>query len=602
MDDMNFLKRIAGIVNSGQSRALAVTGNIGDMFFFECQGYIPLLSLLKAKYGPVDGRIVLAYRLSGTIQFLKDGDKYLVRDAYDAMAGGGTRREKAIRKLAGVRDEADDEQPMSSFDGIVRESVASPTTAMEFLRQLCLASRTVGDGGRPLLEKNLVIIIEGADMLIPQGEISRLSEADRKRIAIFRDWFSDPGFLNGNDSVILMTESRSRLNEQIARMPQLLEVEIPSPDVQQRLQFVNWFMEKQPEGSKPKIWSNAGELADHTAGLSIHALMQLLKGSAYRGEAIQPADVVAKVEEFLKSQLGEDVVEFKRPSHTLGDVMGNMRLKKFLNEAFIPRLKRTGKGSISGATVCGATRSGKTFIFEAVAFMTGRAVIVLKGVRSKWYGDTDAIFERLRRFLEALGNVLVFVDEADTTFGGFGPDVHETERRLTGKFQNMMSDTKLRGKVVWLLMTARIHLLPLDIRSPGRAGDYIIPIFDPRDGDLKDFLTWMLAPVCDKPGELAAGLMDRMKGYTAGAISSLRDELIGSVPEGCGKLPEEQILKIIGDRIPQNTGVTRRIQELHALLNCTHLQLMPEGITQENLEEHRDGWTKELAFLERAAL
>ena len=62
---------------------------------------------------------------------------------------------------------------------------------------------------------------------------------------------------------------------------------------------------------------------------------------------------------------------------------------------------------------------------------------------------------------------------------GVGADAHSTERRLTGKIQAMMSDPRLRGRVTWLLMTARIHLLSPDIRRPGRVGDLIIPVLDP---------------------------------------------------------------------------------------------------------------------------
>ena len=86
--------------------------------------------------------------------------------------------------------------------------------------------------------------------------------------------------------------------------------------------------------------------------------------------------------------------------------------------------------------------------------------------------------------------MLIFVDEADTQFGGVGADAHETERRLTGKIQAMMSDPALRGRVVWLLITARIHRLSPDIRRPGRAGDLIIPILDPEGPDRREFIAW----------------------------------------------------------------------------------------------------------------
>ena len=95
-------------------------------------------------------------------------------------------------------------------------------------------------------------------------------------------------------------------------------------------------------------------------------------------------------------------------------------------------------------------------------------MLVLKNIRSQWFGQTDVIFERLRRVLEhGVEKGGDFVDEADTQFGGVGAETHATERRLTGKIQAMMSDPKLRGKVMWLLMTTRIHLSVPDIRRPG---------------------------------------------------------------------------------------------------------------------------------------
>ena len=109
----------------------------------------------------------------------------------------------------------------------------------------------------------------------------------------------------------------------------------------------------------------------------------------------------------------------------------------------------------------------------------GIVVLVLKNIRSKWFGGTDILFERLRRIIYALDKSMIFVDEADTQFGGVGEDAHATERRLTGKVQAMMSDPALRGKASWLLITARIHLLSADIRRPGRAGSLIIPLLDP---------------------------------------------------------------------------------------------------------------------------
>jgi len=137
----------------------------------------------------------------------------------------------------------------------------------------------------------------------------------------------------------------------------------------------------------------------------MHALRQLLIKACHLDKKVQPADVIHHVEEYIKSQLGEDVVEFKKPEHSLKDVVGFQNLKKFLNKEFIPRLKSTGPGALPGAAVCGAIGGGKTFVFEAVAAEAGMIVLVLKNIRSSLFGGTDILFERLRRVLISLSKL-----------------------------------------------------------------------------------------------------------------------------------------------------------------------------------------------------
>ncbi|MEO1088552.1 MAG: ATP-binding protein, partial [Acidobacteriota bacterium] len=366
----------------------------------------------------------------------------------------------------------------------------------------------------------------------------------------------------------------------IARLPQLLEVEVPSPDFTAREHFLHWFEKR--HGVDVELWGDEGEVAELSAGLSIHALDQLLKGAAHGGERLERDHVVAKVEEFIQSQLGEDVVEIKKPEHRLTDVIGFAELKEFLDTELIPRFQTRGPAALPGAAVAGPIGGGKTFIFEAVAAELDMVVVVLKNLRSQWFGQTDVIFERLRRVLEALAKVVIFVDEADTQFGGVGAGTHATERRLTGKIQQMMSDPKLRGKVFWLLMTARIHLLSPDIRRPGRVGDLILPVLDPEGDDRRAFLRWVLGAVTD--GDLEDGHLDRLDtatpGYSSAAFAALRGQLKAQVAlaeEQGRELDIDGILDVVADMIPADIGETRRYQTLQALINCTRRRLLPSS-------------------------
>jgi SpoVK/Ycf46/Vps4 family AAA+-type ATPase len=292
--------------------------------------------------------------------------------------------------------------------------------------------------------------------------------------------------------------------------------------------------------------------------------------------------------------LGEDVVEFEKPTHTLRDVVGYTRLKKFLQDELIPRFRAPPDRALSGAAVAGPIGAGKTFILEAVAGELDMPVLVLKNIRSQWYGQTDVIFERLRRALEALDRVLIFVDEADTQFGGVGSDTHETERRLTGKVQAMMSDPALRGRVVWLLITARIHLLSPDIRRPGRAGDLIIPILDPEGPDRREFIAWAVRGFLE-PTEAVLDQLDQLtQGYSAAAFASLRQHLKAKDLHSL-----EEVVALVRDQIPPAIGLTRRYQTLQALVNCTRRSLLPDANVTD---AQREAWEVEIRKLEQQGI
>lgn len=575
-----FFSQLARMINAGQSRSIILSGNIYDLYF-DGQQYVPIVPFLTTKTR-VGGILQVVYELNGPIR-MSDEDRVKLRNAWAAWKTGTRPENLPIKEV--VADASQIELRRREFDQYIRDAIGNATQALEFLRQLTICSRSV-------LTENLLIFIEGADMLLPSGDgdVSRLNDTQQRRIAIVTDWFGDPAFFTGRDTVCLIAESRSLIHSRVSRLPQVLSVEIPAPDTEVRKHFIQWT--ENGLGKSPATAANNDWLAPATAGLSLHALRQLLVGASYSGQLVQKQDVFAQVEQFIQAQLGEDVIEFKKPEHSLEQVMGFRKLKNFLKEYFIPRLRLPDDRALPGAAVAGPIGSGKTFIFEAVAAELDMPVMVLKNIRSQWFGQTDVIFERLRRVLEALEKVVIFVDEADTQFGGVGEGAHETERRLTGKIQAMMSDPRLRGRVIWLLMTARIHLLSPDIRRPGRVGDLIIPILDPDGDDRREFIDWMIKPTGLSTPELVDWLDKEgiEKDFSSAAYAALRSQLKASPP------PDRAALEhVIKDFITPAIGPTRRYQTLQALVNCTRRSLLPDPQVSD---EERAQWEQEIRQLE----
>ncbi|MDA3959870.1 MAG: ATP-binding protein [Planctomycetota bacterium] len=587
-----FLSDIGRLFNSGEARVAVLTGNIHDLFPAPGGAWQPLPEVL-AGHWQVPGRIVLTYEINGPIRFHRPQDRQLVKDAWLRWRHGRDSGDLTLASLAASGAARDELLAHSrSFDEQILAAVGRPTVALELLRQCCLCSRARDSKGAAFLEPDLALIIEGADLILPEAPVTGLADADRQRLHIALDWFADPGFAAGADVVALLTEAAAGLNARLLRLPEVVKISVDEPDRDVRRAFL--------AAQSGERWcptdSELDTLADGTAGLGLQALRQLAMAAEHAGQAPDEAAVVARVERHIQAQLGEDVVSFKRPGHGLRQVVGARALTGFLRDELAPRIRAGGAGALSGCAVAGPIGAGKTFIFEALAGELGLPVLELGSIRSQWFGQTDVIIERLRRVLTSLGRVVIIVDEADTQFGRLSDQSHETERRLTGKIQAMMSDPALLGKVFWLLMTARIERLSPDLRRPGRVGDLIVPVLDPEPDDRADFVAWALKPSLGS--EIDPAVLERItaatSGYSAAAYAALRRELAA-----LGRVDADRVQALVDDLLPADIGAARRYQTLQALVNCTRRSLLPDPTVSEAT---REAWHNELRSLEARGL
>jgi hypothetical protein len=252
-----FFSELARIINAGQSRSVLVTGNIHDLFHLPGENggqYQPLVEFLCQKCA-VPGLVRVVYELNGPIRILDEPHRLAIRNSWVAWRAAREVDDLALVGLSSKREQAQREMLENEFDALARDAIGQPTVALEFLRQISLCSRAMTPQGRPYLAENLLIVIEGADILLPagDGDLSRLSATDRHRVTVVQDWFSDPGFMNGDDSVILVAESRSQVHSRVARLPAVLSVEVPAPDMAARQHYIDWLSnrrQRSPSGAK----------------------------------------------------------------------------------------------------------------------------------------------------------------------------------------------------------------------------------------------------------------------------------------------------------------------------------------------------------------
>ena len=121
-----------------------------------------------------------------------------------------------------------------------------------------------------------------------------------------------------------------------------------------------------------------------------------------------------------------------------------------------------------------------------------------------------------------MGPVVVVIDEADAALGNReGGGDSGTSSRVFSMIASQMGDTRYRGKLLWMLLTSRPDLLPIDLKRQGRA-EVHLPLFSPSDDAEVEFMIKVMArknKVSLAAGAVPAGLAGR--GLSGADIESI---------------------------------------------------------------------------------
>jgi len=177
-----------------------------------------------------------------------------------------------------------------------------------------------------------------------------------------------------------------------------------------------------------------------------------------------------------------------------------------------------------------------------------------------------------------MGNVMVMYDEADTEIGGRSAQTHDVDRRLFGNILKMMSDANNRGKIVWIIITARPDRMEPDIKRSGRAGEHL-PVFDNEGEEKEAFLKHVLAQADIQLEEFTDKQQAEFRNLTSNYFPADFDQLVTELKRRRrleGRLTPEMAIDEAGDFIPADTARQREYQELLAVLECTSRELLPD--------------------------
>jgi AAA+ superfamily predicted ATPase len=543
--------QLADLYFSGTTAAFVLNGNTYDLFRIgadEASRYGVLAEFLAEQ---LFGRwsLVLHYDLGRGLR---------------AFAGRDEKRLKDMVALANKK--------VGDLSALSKDPAATFAVLDRFVRNNIMAPEED--------RLSLAVIMDQASYVFPTGEPGRLNMQASSQLVTMLNWAMSPHVKRMNMAFVMIDEKLSDVSDRLTGNPHVATIEVPLPDQPEREAFIRASTADTPVKDFSDF--DASELAKLTAGISLTDLNVLIQSARESGKRLDANAFRALKKRLLERQC-QGLLEFIEPRWTLDTVVGHEAAKARLRED-AALLRRGALDSLPmGYLLCGPVGTGKSFLAQCVSGEIGVPCVILKNFRSKYVGETEGNLERVLSVLRAMGPVVVVVDEADAALGSREQEGDSgTSSRVFAMIAAQMGDTQYRGRIIWMLLTARPDLLPIDLKRQGRA-EVHIPLFYPTD---EAEIRQMFVILAKKLGSRVA-IEDvppiPQRGHLSGADI---EGMVGrawrsSILAGQDHVTHEALVQVVAEFMPSTQGLERELQETAAILECTDRKFLPPAILQK---------------------
>jgi SpoVK/Ycf46/Vps4 family AAA+-type ATPase len=502
-----------------------------------------------------------------------------------------TLREFLCRALLGIKEtvvfynisegltflDAASERRFLSGVGRTRKG-ALPREPEEVLR---LLERFIREGNQ-----NAAILIDYVDRIAPASlSPAFLGPADRMTCTTLQRWALDPQILQSDTIVLLAAQHLSDVADGVHRSPQVRAIRVPLPNRAERLAFIEHLLKASPEGTLAD--GTPDQLAEATAGLMRLHLLHLFREAQGGGRPILLSDIAGRKKAIIEGECG-GLVELIRPAYGLDAVAGMEEAKRALRG--VVRNVREGDYSRApmGIAFLGPMGTAKTFTATAFAGECGMACVKFRNIYERWVGASEGNLEKILDVVEALGPVLLVIDEIDRSMtGGRGEGDSGTSSRIYARLKEFMSDTAHRGRIILLVMSNRPDRVDPDIFRAGRV-DLKIPFFLPETPGEQEAILRKMAEKNRIPLQATdlSPVTERMKGASGADLEAVV-LLASQIADEGGRatVTDEDLQAAALDYIPTRDEATIAYMTLLAVYYSSSRRLLPERFRALSNEE-----------------
>jgi AAA+ superfamily predicted ATPase len=496
-------------------------------------------------------------------------------------------RGRGISAVKGAEDWGDWLQQWGGQEG-GPAALREPGRALDTIDRYLLRTlhlRTLKNAKPP---ERIAVVVEFADFVVPRGDPLYLGSEFSAGIIKVLGWANDPAILQCNIATVLMVEGLADISPLVAQNPHSAKLKIPLPDEAEMLEYVKALAAAQFPDLQARCEVPLDVLARRLTGLSRVGARTVLALALNNQKSITAAWLTKMKKEMIEREC-QGLLEFLESPFTLDHVAGHDAVKAWLREDTQLLRKGALHALPMGYLVAGRIGTGKTFLVMCWAGELGIPCVVLKNFRDKWVGATESNLEKIFSVLRALGQAVVFVDEADQMAGKRegGDGDSGLSGRVYGMLAKEMSDTRNRGRILWVFATSRPDLLEVDLKRQGRL-DVHIPLFPPET--LEEMKALMLAIAKKYKFPLAeTDLVDVPKGTFLGG-NEIEGVLVRALRiyelQGDAQKPLKDILTGVFKEVRPN-AYTQKLEYMDyiAVKECTDAKFLPERFRELSPDE-----------------
>ena len=505
-------------------------------------------------------------------------------------------RSRGVRATLGADDWGDWLQGALGREANTMTLLREPGAALELvdrylLRTLNLQALPNAPAKAP---KRIAVIVEFAEFVVPRADAAHLGGPFAANTVKVLGWANDPAIVQSNIVTVLISEALHDLSGLVVDNPHAAALHLPLPDEAEMTAYVRAVATSQFPELESKSDVPLDVLATRLTGLSrvgARTAIALALGTDRR----ITAQWLGQVKKDLIEREAQGLLDFIESTFTLDHVAGHDAVKAWLREDATLLKKGALRALPMGYLISGRIGTGKTFLVQCWAGELGIPCVVFKNFRDRWVGATESNLEKIFAILRALGQVVVFVDEADQASGR--REGGDGDSGLSGRVYSMlakeMSETRNRGRIVWVFATSRPDLVEVDLKRQGRL-DVHIPLFPPETPAEREALLLAIARKLKLP-LTAEDLPPFADDVTLGGnelegvlVRALRVHELSPEP----RKPLREVLSEVIKEVRPNPH-TRKLEymDLVAVKECTDVRFLPakyRDLTPEELETRID--------------